>query len=163
MKQYDPLLLISIVLLASFVFPFSTTQAAMQKKVRIDRITNNNYGSIAVIDGKIILGDLLQQKLHEKIITAKNELQHLSKNSEISYSKTISIGYFHLGQDRWEIKFTFGGIILDISETIILSTEQIFALKKFFQYTDSLIINGHKYRTSRSMSQFGPILHQKKI
>ncbi|WP_319422735.1 hypothetical protein [Pleurocapsa sp. FMAR1] len=167
MKQYYPLLLVFIVLLASSDFSLSATQIPINKKETIAQITNN-YDSITLVDGKIILGDLLQQELPEKIIIARDELQDLSKILAINSSETIpsnslaiGIGYFHRGQNNWEIKFTFGGIVLDTSETIILSTKQIFALKKFFKHTNSLVINGQKYQTTKSMIQFGPILHQK--
>jgi hypothetical protein len=124
---------------------------------RCDRY--DDYGSIKVLDCKIILDPHLQQELQEKIIIAREELQAISKILAINYSEMIGIGYFHQGQNNWELKFTFGGIILDTSETIILSTKQIFALKKIFYQTNSLVINGQKYRTTRSMIQFGPILH----
>lgn len=152
--------LILITLLVSINFPLSTTQAAIQRETKTSQITHN-YGSIKVIDGKISLGDRLQQELQQKIISAKAELQDSSKKLAIDYSDKISLGYLHLGQNKWEIKFTFGGILLNTSEIIILSTEQIFTLKKFFQATDSLTINNHKYQTTKSMIQFGPILHER--
>jgi hypothetical protein len=127
-----------IVLLTSLDSPLSVIQTSMHKKETTTQINNDDYGSIIVIDGKILLSDRLQEELQQKIILAKAELQ-----------------------DNWEIKFTFGGIILNTSEIITLSTEQVFTLKKFFQATDSLTINNHKYQTTRSMIQFGPILHER--
>ncbi|MGL6339162.1 MAG: hypothetical protein ACRC80_08485 [Waterburya sp.] len=146
--------------LTSFNFPFSTIQVTMQRAEKITQIINN-YGSIKVVNNKIILSDRLQEELQAKIITARDELQTLEKLLAINSSETIGIGYFHLGQNNWELKFTFGGIILDTSETIVLSTKQVFALKKFFQNTELLEINGQKYQTTRSMIQFGPILHER--
>lgn len=159
MKQCYLFPLVFTVLLINFNLPLSATQASMQKKETTAHITNDNL--IIVIDGKIILSDRLQQELQGKIILAKAELQELSNILAINYLEKISIGYLHLGQNNWEIKFTFGGIILDTSETIVLSTEQIFTLKKFFQNTNLLEINGQKYQTTKSMIQFGPILHER--
>jgi hypothetical protein len=159
MKLYYPFKVIFIALLVSFNHPLSTTQASLQQKVKTSQITCD-YGSIRVIDGKIILGDRLQQELQQKIILAKAELKDTSKKIAIDYSEKIGIGYLHLGQNNWQIIFTFGGIILNTSETIILSTDQVFTLKKFFQATDFLIINNHQYQTTKSMNQYGPILHE---
>jgi hypothetical protein len=150
-----------IVLLTSVDLPLSAIQTSMHKKETTTQMNNDDYGSIIVIDGKILLSDRLQEELQQKIILAKAELQDNSKKLEIDYLEKISIGYLHRGQDNWEIKFTFGGIILNTSEIITLSTEQVFTLKKFFQATDSLTINNHKYQTTRSMIQFGPILHER--
>jgi hypothetical protein len=160
MKLRYPFRLVFIALLISFGFPVAPTQATIQQEVKISQIAHN-YGSIKVIDGKIILGDRFQQELQQKIILAKAELQDTSKKLAIDYLEKISIGYLHLGQNKWEIKFTFGGIILNTSETIILSTEQVFTLKKFFQATDSLMIDNHQYQTTKSMNQLGPILHER--
>jgi hypothetical protein len=160
MKLYYLSRLIFIALLVSLNFPLATTQAAIQQKAKISQ-TTHSYGSIKVIDGKIILSDRLQQELQQNITLAKAELQNNSKKLAIDYSEKISIGYLHLGQNKWEIKFTFGGIILNTSEIIILSTERVFTLKKFFQATDSLTIDNRQYPTTESMIQFGPILHER--
>lgn len=158
MRHYHSFILVFTVLVVSLVFSFSPIQATVQTKQKKIQATNN-YGLIAVGEEKIVLNALLQQELQEKIITARDELQNLSKILAINSSNAIGIGYFHRGQNNWELRFTFGGIILDTSETIILSTEQIFTLKKLFKHTDWLVINGQKYKTTRSMIQFGPILH----
>jgi hypothetical protein len=158
MKQYNSFILVFIVLVASLNFPCLLIQAAIQTKQKKPQISNN-YDLITVNQERIILDTLLQQELQEKILTARAELQNRSRILAINSSNALGIGYFHRGQNNWELRFTFGGIILDTSETIILSTEQIFALKKRFQHTDWLVINGQKYQTTRSMIQFGPILH----
>lgn len=156
--KYCSSILVLLISLASLNFSVSSTQATIQRE-QITQMTNN-YGSIKVIRDKIILDFSLQQELQKKIIIARNELEHLSQTLGINSSDVIGLGYLHQGQNFWKIQFTFGGIILDTSE-IILSTEQVFALKKLFKNTDSLLINGKKYKTTRSMIQLGLILHER--
>jgi hypothetical protein len=121
-------------------------------------ILSNN--SIQIIKGKLILSNSLQHELNSQIALAKKELENRLLTLSINYQENISIHYFHQGQNHWQVKFTFGGIILKTSEDIILSTERIFRLKKVFERTKIIKIEPKVYLTTGSMTQLGPILHE---
>jgi hypothetical protein len=56
--------------------------------------------------------------------------------------------------------FTYGGIILEGYNDIILPIRQIFALKSAFEQTTCLTIENKNYPTNNYMRQLGPILHE---
>lgn len=116
--------------------------------------------SIQILRERFILNNGLQHELNYQINLAKKQLQNRAENLSINYTEKISINYLHQGRNNWQLKFTFGGIILNTSEPIILSTERVFSLKQIFEKTKLIEIDGKIYQTTGSMIQLGPILHQ---
>ncbi|MCU0534724.1 MAG: hypothetical protein MUD14_12595 [Hydrococcus sp. Prado102] len=122
--------------------------------------TNSNIQPIQTVNNQIILNEQLQNELSVAIARAQLELEQLANRFSLNFTEEIGIVYFHKGQSNWSIKFTFGGIVLQTSEEILVSTEQLFSLKTSFVNTKSLKIQEKKYKTTGQMRQLGPILHE---
>ncbi|WP_013325232.1 hypothetical protein [Gloeothece verrucosa] len=126
--------------------------------------TDNNLtfaeGSIKVIDGQICLNEVLQNELDRQIEEAKQELNRLRETLALDFTEELGFAYFHQGQNRWRLRFTYGGLLLKTSAKISLPTEQIFRLKEVFDHTEWIEVKGIKYKTTGSMRQLGPILHE---
>ena len=116
---------------------------------------------LQIRDNQLILSPQLQAKLKPEIEKAKRELATLSKELSLNFTEEIGIVYFHQGRDSWLVKFTYGGIILEGYNDIILPIRQIFALKGVFEQTTCLTIKNSNYPTNGYMRQLGPILHEK--
>ena len=112
-----------------------------------------NNPDLQIRDNQLILSPKLQAKLKPEIQKAKRELADLSVELSLNFTEEIGIVYFHQGRDYWLVKFTYGGIILEGYDDILLPIRQIFALKGVFEQTTCLNIenshynaNGHWYR-----------------
>lgn len=116
-------------------------------------------GVIKIVDKSIIFSSNLQKELDAEIVKAQDYLKDLSARLSVEYSNKFGINYIHQGQDKWLLQFTFGGLNLNINQTIILSTEQIFTLKEYFEKMPSITIKQREYQTTGWMKQVGPILH----
>ena len=127
---------------------------------RTEQRMSFNRKPIQVVNGKVILGESLQQELEGEINRAKGELEELANNFSLQFTEDVGIVYFHKGYDDWSIKFTFGGLLLTTSEEIIFSTDQVFALKNCFDKVEWIEIQGKQYQTTGRMRQLGPILHE---
>ena len=140
------------------IIPYSY-QNAKDFENSSDTRSNLKGSSIQIINGQVFLDEKLQDNLVLEIDRAQKELNKLSKTFPINFTKDIGIVYFHKGNSRWSIKFTFGGLILKTSEEIILSTEQVFRLQECFNKIEWIEIKSKKYATTGGMRQVGPILH----
>ena len=78
----------------------------------------------------------------------------------LNFTEEIGMVYFHQGRDYWLVKFTYGGIILEGYDDILLPIRQIFALKGVFERITCLTIENNNYPTNGYMRQLGPILHE---
>ena len=119
-----------------------------------------NNSDLQIRDNQLILSPQLQAKLRPEIQKAKRELAALSKDLSLNFTEEIGIVYFHQGRDYWLVKFTYGGIILEGYDDIILPIRQIFALKGVFERITCLTIENNNYPTNGYMRQLGPILHE---
>lgn len=119
-----------------------------------------NNLNLQIRDNQLILSPILQEKLKPEIQKAKQELADLSKELSLNFTEEIGIVYFHQGRDYWLVKFTYGGIILEGYDDIVLPIRQIFALKDIFEQTTCLQIENSEYPTNGYMRQLGPILHE---
>ncbi|NJK47906.1 hypothetical protein HC931_06770 [Candidatus Gracilibacteria bacterium] len=124
-------------------------------------LTKPNIQFIQTINNQIILNEQLQKELSVAIARAQIELEQLANRFTLNFVEEIGMVYFHKGQSNWSIKFTFGGIVLQTSEEILVSTEQLFALKANFANTKLIKIKEKKYKTTGQMRQLGPILHER--
>jgi len=115
---------------------------------------------LQIRDNQLILSPQLQAKLKPEIEKAKRELAALSKDLSLNFTEEIGMVYFHQGRDYWLVKFTYGGIILEGYDDILLPIRQIFALKGVFEQTTCLTIENNNYPTNGYMRQLGPILHE---
>ena len=119
-----------------------------------------NNPDLQIRDNQLILSPQLQAKLKPEIQKAKQELAKLSQELSLNFTEEIGIVYFHQGRDYWLVKFTYGGIILEGYDDIILPIRQIFTLKDIFEQTICLNIDNSDYPTNGYMRQLGPILHE---
>ena len=119
-----------------------------------------NNPDLQIRDNQLILSPKLQAKLKPEIQKAKQELADLSVELSLNFTEEIGIVYFHQGRDYWLVKFTYGGIILEGYDDIILPIRQIFALKDTFERITCLNIENSDYPTNGYMRQLGPILHE---
>ena len=120
-----------------------------------------NNPDLQIKDNQLILSPKLQAKLQPEIKKAKREIAKLSKELSLNFTEEIGIVYFHQGRDYWLVKFTYGGIILEGYDDILLPIRQIFALKGVFEQTTCLNIENSHYNTNGYMRQLGPILHER--
>lgn len=119
-----------------------------------------NNADLQIKNNQLILSPQLQAKLKPEIKKAKRELAALSKDLSLNFTEEMGIVYFHQGRDYWLVKFTYGGIILEGYDDILLPIRQIFALKGVFEQTTCLTIENNNYPTNGYMRQLGPILHE---
>lgn len=119
-----------------------------------------NNPDLQIRDNQLILSPQLQAKLRPEIEKAKRELADLAVELSLNFTEEIGIVYFHQGRDYWLVKFTYGGIILEGYDDILLPIRQIFALKDTFEKTTCLTIENNNYPTNGYMRQLGPILHE---
>jgi hypothetical protein len=116
-------------------------------------------GQIQVVNGQMVLAEQLQGELSSKIAQAKVRLNSLSQRLSLQFSDQLGIVYRHQGADRWELKFTFGGLLLDIATEISLSTGEVLRLKQRYRQTRAIAIQKKQYMITVWMRQIGPILH----
>ncbi|AFZ14817.1 hypothetical protein Cri9333_4010 [Crinalium epipsammum PCC 9333] len=129
-------------------------------EIRSTTPANFDDNSIKISEGKIILPESLQDELESEITAAQTELNRLSKSLSINFdNQDIGIVYLHLGRSDWSIKFTFGGIVLNTSEDIVVDTQEVFALKKCFDQVKWIEIKGKRYAATGYMTQIGGMLH----
>ena len=119
-----------------------------------------NNPDLQIRDNQLILSPQLQAKLRPEIEKAKRELADLAVELSLNFTEEIGIVYFHQGRDYWLVKFTYGGIILEGYDDILLPIRQIFALKGVFERITCLTIENNNYPTNGYMRQLGPILHE---
>jgi hypothetical protein len=119
-----------------------------------------NNPDLQIRNNQLILSPKLQAKLKPEIQKAKQELADLSTELSLNFTEEIGIVYFHQGRNYWLVKFTYGGIILEGYDDIILPIRQIFALKDTFEQITCLNIENSDYPTNGYMRQLGPILHE---
>ena len=114
---------------------------------------------IQIVRDRVVISTPMQNELSGEIARSKKELARLNQRLSLNFTENIGIVYFHARQKKWNVKFTFGGLILNTSENIVVSTQQVFTLKECFSQTKSIKIKGQEYQTTQSMIQLGPILH----
>jgi hypothetical protein len=119
-----------------------------------------NNADLQIRNNQLILSPQLQAKLKTEIEKAKRELAALSQELSLNFTEELGIVYFHQGRDYWLVKFTYGGMILEGYDDILLPIRQIFALKDTFEQTTCLTIENNNYPTNGYMRQLGPILHE---
>lgn len=141
-------------------FPLIPADANQLIEMKPSKMLWNN-GELQIKDNQLILSPQLQAKLQPEIQKAKQELAELSVKLSLKFTEEIGLVYFHQGRDYWLVKFTYGGIILEGYDDIILPIHQIFALKDIFEQTACLTIDNQHYPTNGYMRQLGPILHEK--
>jgi hypothetical protein len=131
---------------------------------RLQQIFRPTYGPpeppIQISGGHVKLAPRLQNDLEIQIVQARKKLTDLSQRLSLSFTEEIGMVYIHQGGNQWKLQFTFGGLELEPVQAVIVSTKQVFKLKKSFAQTKSIDVNGKTYVTSRSMRQQGPILHE---
>ena len=136
--------------------------ADSSQKINLEQTESSwNNSGLQIRDSQLILSPKLQAQLQPEIQKAKRELADLSKKLSLNFTEEIGMVYFHLGRDYWLVKFTYGGIIIEGYDDIILPIHQIFALKDIFEQTACLTIDNQHYPTNGYMRQLGPILHEK--
>lgn len=146
----------------AFAVSLPFISADIYKQINFEKSEFSQKNSdLQIKNNQLILSPKLQAKLQPEIQKAKQKLAELSKELSLSFTEEIGIVYFHQGRDYWLVKFTYGGIILEGYDDIILPINQIFALKNIFEQTTCLTIKNTKYPTNGYMRQLGPILHQK--
>jgi hypothetical protein len=118
------------------------------------------YKEIQINNEQVVLAKNLQAQLKVEILKAQLELDNLSEKFSIKFDLKIGLVYFHEGQDDWSINFTFGGLILEASQKIILKTPQVFELQEAFKQTKWVSIEGETYQTTGVMRHKGGILHE---
>jgi hypothetical protein len=128
-----------------------------------ENFSHPNVKPIQTVNNQIVLNEQLQNELSVAIARARVELEQLANRFSLTFTEEIGMVYFHKGQSNWSIKFTFGGIVLQTSEEIIVSTEQLFLLKASFTNTRQIKIQEKKYKTTGQMRQLGPILHERSV
>ena len=115
---------------------------------------------LAINQGKIVISPELQQELKLEIIKAQKSLADLSNFLDKQLEGKIGLVYIHQGYENWSIQFTYGGYLLDIDPKIIVTTTEVFTLKKIFAETQTLRVANRQYRTTQYMNQLGAILHE---
>jgi hypothetical protein len=163
LKLPIPLLLSSLPLFLPAACIGSATPIQDQSPSRSERKVafdiNSAEGSIQIIGNRLILSKQLQKGLKNEITKAENKLDELTRGSHSNFSRVVGLAYFHKGQDDWNLKFTFGGLVLNTTPEIILPTQQIFALQESFKQTKWTDIKVRLHPTTGIMRQLGPILH----
>ncbi len=135
--------------------------ADIYQQINLEKTESHwNNTDLQIRNNQLILSPQLQAKLKPEIEKAKRELASLSKDLSLNFTEEIGIVYFHQGRDYWLVKFTYGGIILEGYDDILLPIRQIFALKDTFEKTNCLTIENNNYLTNGYMRQLGPILHE---
>ena len=140
-------------------FPIILTDIYQQIDIEQTEFSWSNL-DLQIRDNQLILSPKLQAKLSPEIEKAKRELADLAVELSLNFTEEIGIVYFHQGRDYWLVKFTYGGIILEGYNDIILPIRQIFALKDIFEQITCLNIENSDYPTNGYMRQLGPILHE---
>ena len=143
--------------LATVISSASPTQQPLE--TRQNSHVSFSHRSIQIVRDRVVISTPMQNELSGEIARSKKELDRLTQRLSLNFTENIGIVYFHEGQNKWNVKFTFGGLILNTSENIVVSTEQVFTLKEGFSQTKSIKIKGQEYATTQSMIQLGPILH----
>jgi len=151
------LLLSANLSLATVISSASPTQQPLETRQNSHVSFSHSY--IQIVRDGVVIAETLQNELSGEIARSKKELERLTQRLSLNFTENIGIVYFHEGQNKWNVKFTFGGLILNTSENIVVCTEQVFALKEGFSQTKSIKIKGQEYQTTGSMIQLGPILH----
>lgn len=140
----------------TFLFPSQVYSATPNFKINYPSLTKPIYSE----DDQIIISEQAQKEISAKIFELNKELKTINKLFDIPLNQKVGLVYIHTGQDYWIIKLTYGGFVVDISDYTTYSTEEIFALKKVFEMTKTINIEGKYYETTGSMRQLGPMLHK---
>ncbi|MFM2061812.1 MAG: hypothetical protein RLZZ507_1482 [Cyanobacteriota bacterium] len=160
---------LSLLVINTFLFSVnSQLSTAISPPINtIQQLENNsdsqldfNTNEMQIIGDEILLSENLQNQLETEILEAQKELDRLSASLSIQFNDDVGIVYFHKGRNNWEIKFTFGGLVLNQPPKMILSIKEIFALKESFNQIKWIEVKGKKYATTGLMRQMGPILHK---
>lgn len=123
-----------------------------------DNVSQDNR--LTIDRGKIVISPELQQELELEIIKAEKSLTDLSNFLDKQLEGKIGLVYIHQGYENWSIQFTYGGYLLDIDPKIIVTTTEVFNLKKIFAETQIIQVADKQYHTTQYMNQLGAILHE---
>lgn len=139
----------------------SPNNSIQQLKNNSNSQTNFITNDMQIIGDEIMISQDLQNQLETEILEAQKELDRLSASLSIKFNDDLGIVYFHKGENNWEIKFTFGGLVLNQPQKMILPIQKVFVFKDRFDKIKWIKVKGKQYITTGSMRQIGPILHTK--
>jgi hypothetical protein len=110
---------------------------------------------------KLIISTELQAEIISQIPELDRKNQKQFQLFSIPINQQINLVYVHQGQDDWNIKFTYGGYLLNTTDETIYTTQEILKLKQDFRSIEKIYLADKTYATNGLMQQIGPSLHDR--